>query len=143
MASFELWDDYVRQPVAWINREICPGQFSDPMDAIAEAQASDPEQETLFEVLSAWQGIFNSRYVSATEVFKAINFDLGPSYGSREPIVLKDALNELNNGNEVTSAKSLGRILGYRRGRIVNGLQLQFKTDTSTNSKIWCVSGVA
>nr|ADI22973.1 hypothetical protein [uncultured nuHF2 cluster bacterium HF0500_39O04] len=47
MASFEKWDDIVRQAVAWVGREIRPGEFGDPMNAVFTAQSGDPEQETL------------------------------------------------------------------------------------------------
>ena len=61
MASFEDWDDLVRQPVAWAGREICPGKFGDPMDAVIAAQADDPELETLGLVLCAWQEVFGDK----------------------------------------------------------------------------------
>ena len=47
MASFELWDDLVRQTVCWIGCDVAPGEVDDPMALVHAAQANDPEQESL------------------------------------------------------------------------------------------------
>jgi len=44
MASFEKWDDFVRQAVAWVGWEIRSGQFGDPMNGVFIAQSGDPEE---------------------------------------------------------------------------------------------------
>jgi len=141
MASFENWDDFVRQPVAWLGRDIFPGGFADPMEAVTAAQASDPEQESLHEMLLTWQGIYGTSYVTASAVHSTINGGYGDD--RRKTSRLKEALVELNNGRDIASAKGLGRILSYRRARIVGGLQLKVKLDKSSNAKMWCVAGKA
>ena len=60
MASFEAWDDLVRQTVCWIGTEIAPGEFGDPLDLVRRAQGSDPEQESLFALLEALDAVFAS-----------------------------------------------------------------------------------
>ena len=134
MASFDLWDDYVRQAVAWVGRDVCSGKFSDPMDAVTEAQASDPEQEALLEMMVAWQALLGDVYITAAGALKASNDSFSDAAAR-----LKEAFIDLNSGRDVSTAKALGRVLGFRLGRIVGGLHLQVKKDTSANVKMWRV----
>ena len=67
MASFEAWDDLVRQTVCWIGAEIAPGEFGDPLDLVRRAQGSDPEQESLFALLEALDDVFASGWFTARE----------------------------------------------------------------------------
>lgn len=67
MASFEAWDDLVRQTVCWIGAEIAPSAFGDPLDLVRRAQGSDPEQESLFALLEALEGAFASGWFTARE----------------------------------------------------------------------------
>ena len=45
LASFEAWDDLVRQTVCWADSALRPHEFGDPMDLVREAQAADPEAD--------------------------------------------------------------------------------------------------
>ena len=63
MASFEAWDDLVRQTVCWIGAEIAPGEFGDPLDLVRRSQGSDPEQESLFALLEALDACLRERLV--------------------------------------------------------------------------------
>ena len=141
MASFEEWDDYVRQTVAWVGREFPNLGVADPMKAVKKAQVSDPEQETLSALLAAWQAIFGTQSVSAKDALTELNDclvqTLLPTKGT-----IRSALEELNSGRPVTSAQLLGRVLGYRKGRIVNSRRLEAKVDTATNQKLWSVVDV-
>jgi len=114
MASFELWDDLVRQTVCWLHEKT--GCFGDPMDAIDEAQAGDPEQESLFDLLDALRNTFLEREVSAKEILNAAN-------GSADD--LADAVKDITNRTELPSSKGLGRALTFRMDRIVRGLSLK------------------
>lgn len=143
MASFELWDDFVRQAVVWVGKEIRPGKFADPMDAIIAAQSADPEQETLGEMLQSWLDIFGENSVTSAEVVKRLR-DYGDSFGSLdEPQErLRDSINEFSDRATV-SPKSLGRVLKYRVGRIVGGLRLEMIQDKHSNTNRWQVVIVA
>ena len=133
MASFELWDDMIRQPVAWINREVMPGQFADVMEAVDEAQGNDPEQEALSELLRELRLQFAGQPFTAKELMHKINASYGPSDG------LGEAVRDLA-GGEVRSTKSLGRILKFRAGRIVDGLVLtDAAKDRHSKVKQWAV----
>jgi len=137
MASFEMWDDIVRQAVAWVGREIRPGQFGDPMNAVFTAQSGDPEQETLGEMLLAWRELFGGDPVSSGEVLEVVS----PVYGFQptgSEVSLRDCLREFSE-RAIVSKKSLGRALGYRVGRIVGGLKLEGNKDPHTKTNLWRV----
>ena len=78
LASFEAWDDLVRQTVCWANVALRPGAFGDPMDLVREAQAADPEADALFSLLDALRDQFGGAEFTAKGVqtaAKAISFD--------------------------------------------------------------------
>ena len=58
LASFEAWDDLVRQTVVWADTMLRPFAFGDPMDLVREAQAADPEADALFALLDALRDAF-------------------------------------------------------------------------------------
>ena len=97
MASFELGDDFVRQTVVWVGREIRPGEFADPMDAVIAAQTMDPEQETLGEMLRAWRIVFGDVSISSAEIIRRLGeFEnsLGSLVGPEQD--LRDSFNEFS-----------------------------------------------
>ncbi len=139
MASFEMWDDYVRQTVAWIGKSVCPGKFSDPMEAVNSSQSDDPEQEILSEVFDAWRQLFGESYVASGDVLNVIQGrNLSKDFGHSQ--ILRETLMELNSGRDVTTSRAIGRILSYRRGRHVGGYVLQSKGGISKKKKLWWVS---
>jgi len=123
MASFEQWDDMVRQPVAWLSRHVMPGQFGDPMDAVDMSQTNDPEQEALHDLLSEIKRKMGSEPFPAKDLHK-VAFD---GFSSDDQC-LADAITDIS-GRQPNS-KSLGRILAHRKDRIVRGLVLR---DAGTN----------
>jgi hypothetical protein len=140
MASFELWDDYVRQPVAWIDQQIFPGKFTDPMQAVTEAQSSDPELEIWKEVLLSLQEVFGESFFTTSGVLETLKKSIGDNFEKTSRLC--EALVDLNRGRNVASSTSLGRLLGYRRDRIVAGLQLQVRDDLTKKIKQWRVANV-
>ena len=67
MASFEAWDDLIRQTVCWIGAEIAPGEFGDPLDLVRRAQGSDPELESLLALLEALDNVFARSWFTAKD----------------------------------------------------------------------------
>ncbi|CBL46381.1 Conserved hypothetical protein [gamma proteobacterium HdN1] len=130
-ASFEQWDALVRQPCAWLAKRL-PRDYQDPADAIREAIGNDPEKEELSIVL---EGIMarmgEGTWVSARELFTKINdaFDLDPELRETLEGAMRTKL----------TARALGRWLGFRAGRIVNGLRL---TKRKRRDRLeYCVEG--
>ncbi|KZZ10599.1 hypothetical protein A3749_10810 [Oleiphilus sp. HI0078] len=119
MASFESWDDLVRQPIAWMARSMCVGELVDVMDVIDQAQQSDPEQDALHELLEAIRDRFGGAFFTAKDlVDNSYHFD---EKGER----ITDALKEVAPNANVTSSRGVGKILRYRRERVVKGLCLE------------------
>jgi hypothetical protein len=135
MASFEEWDDYVRQTVIWIGRDIIPGEFDDPMNAVIEAQSSDPEQEILGELLQALHDMFSGEFVSAIEIYKSAIDRMGCDKAAR----LEEVLNEIKGPSKGLNSRGVGRLLSYRADRIVQGLRLEARKDKSAGSMLWGV----
>jgi hypothetical protein len=127
MASFELWDSLVRQPVAWVNACIAVGEYADPMDAVIAAQVNDPEKDALNDLLIALQDEFGDDPFSAKDVVHTGIF------GAVSPI--QEALTDICNGKPISSAKSLGRVLKYREDKIVYGKSLNRAASIGNTSR--------
>jgi hypothetical protein len=132
LASFEEWDRLVRQTVVWADRALQPDCFGDPMDLVKEAQAADPEGEPLFALLDALRVEYREREFSSKDVQFAAKFNVTDS-------ALETALLDLAGERALNSAKSLGRVLKNREGRIVNGLRLVSRVDAGTGARVFRV----
>lgn len=134
LASFEAWDDLVRQTVVWADMMLRPFEFGDPMDLVREAQAADPEADALFALLDALQDQFADAEFSAKEVIAAMtDFVTGP---------IETAIIDIAGDKPARSAKSLGRVLKFREGRIVHGLRLTGRQDTNSGARMYRVRAV-
>lgn len=131
MASFEAWDDIVRQTVCWIDAEIAPGGFGDPLALVLEAQGSDPEQESYFALLEALEEKFARRWFTARDVREHVSRARAGSFNSLDGNALVNALTDIGGERSMSSAKSIGRLLKFREGRIAFGLRLQSKAGRS------------
>jgi len=121
LASFEDWDAWVRRTVIYAN-ELKLGMFGDVMDAVKANQAADPDRDALISVLAAWEGLYGSKAITVADLLLGLK-DIG---NSDEKEKLFDALESLTNQSKrLMTAKSVGRFLGYRRGRIAGGLVLE------------------
>lgn len=147
MASFERWDDLVRQPVAWIGREVAPGEFGDPMDAVTLAQDADPEQEALGRLLLAWKDVFKDKAVLVRELLDLYHDAARAARGVPTVVVsdrereLAEALSEYKPPRGELTAKTLGRVLMYRKERLVGGLRLEAVGKDRKASTYWRVAG--
>lgn len=133
-ASFERWDDVVRQTVAWVARRD-PQRWCDPMDALTGATVADPEHEGLGDLLEALFAAFEHRPFMAREVFQRVE-------GYSRDTALAEAIAGLL-GSEPRSAKQVGRLLLNRRDRIARELVLRrCGDDRHAGSAIWRVCKV-
>jgi len=126
VASFEAWDSFVRQPVAWI-------MGVDPLDAINTGAEADPEREALGDLLEALRMCFGDAGFTAADVADAIRKGAGP-FGDEAQRAVAAAVADVAGRND-PSAKSIGRILNFRRGRIVNGMKLE--CEPTRDGKRW------
>ena len=99
-----------------------PDMFGDVMDSIVANQSADPELETLTIFLKAWSDAFPSRAISASELITSVSGILNDT----RLIQLKKAIEDLplTNSQQLNS-KSVGKYLGYRKGRVAGGLVLE------------------
>lgn len=135
LASFEAWDDLVRQTVVFADIMLCPSEFGDPMDLVREAQAADPEADALFALLDALRERFRGAEFNAKEAMVAMQSDMGNR-------AIETALLDLAGDRAIRSAKSIGRVLKHREGRIVHGLRLTGRADTASGSRFYRVQFV-
>jgi hypothetical protein len=135
LASFEAWDDLVRQTVVWANYALCRHEFGDPMDLVREAQAADPEADALFALLDALHDEFGTAEFSAKDVMARMQ-------GSLTRGTVETALLDIAGDRAVRSAKSLGRVLKHREGRIVHNMRLAGRSDTARGARMYRVQFV-
>lgn len=135
LASFDAWDDLVRQTVVWANTMLCPFDFGDPMDLVREAQAADPETDALFALLDALRERFGNAEFSAKEVMATIQ-------GGILRNAIETAIVDIAGDKAARSPKSLGRVLKHREGRIVHGLRLTGRPDTTSGSRHYRVQAI-
>ncbi len=132
LASFEDWDNLVRQTVVWADSVLMKGAFGDPMELIREAQAADPEAEMLFALLDSLRDHFGTAEFTAKEIQLRLNAFQGDN--------LRNAVRDIGGDKAVESSRSLGRVLQYRVGRIVHGLRLTARPDSNTGVRHYRVS---
>lgn len=135
LASFEAWDDLVRQTVVWADMALCSEEFGDPMDIVREAQAADPESDALFALLDALHDKFAGREFTAKDVQTEAKASVVQS-----PLEL--AVLDLAGDRALNSVRSLGRVLKFREGRIVHGLRLIGRQDKNRGVLMYRVKTV-
>jgi len=141
MASFEQWDDLVRQPICWLKkiaaesgRDNLP-TFNDPADAIDSAEAGNPETAKLTALLTAWQLAFGTIPTTPKQAITEATSSGFPPSGT-----LWDALDEVAGQNGKLNVRILGRWLERHAGQLCSGLRLEL-SDTKTNGlKHWIVA---
>ena len=109
IASFELWDDLVRQPLCWLKelakssgRKDLPN-FADPAESITRSESANPEQAKLAAMLNAWHAAFGD---TPTTVATAKSFN---DHQSPASIHIADAMDEIAGQNGKVNARILGR----------------------------------
>lgn len=109
IASFELWDDLVRQPLCWL-RSIAADSarpdlpvYDDPAMSITRSESENPDQAKLSAMLNTWFDAFgNSPTTVATAISKTTEF-------TPNAVMLKDAADEIAGQRGVINSRILGR----------------------------------
>lgn len=135
LASFEAWDGLVRQTVVWADKVLRPSEFGDPMDLVRKAQAADPEAELLFALLDALRDQFGDKEFSAKDV--QTRAKSGYPQNALELAVL-----DLAGDRALNSARSLGKVLKFRVGRILHGLRLTGRQELHSKVQLYTVKVV-
>ena len=132
IASFEKWDNWIRQTILYIKQEIVPNEFCDLIDHISQTQSLDPEIENLGVLLQSWYQLFSDEKITVSEVLNFISHN-----NNNHTKQLRNSINEFSNAKEL-NAKSCGKIFMYRKDKIVNGLKL-VRAGEKNGSAMWRV----
>jgi hypothetical protein len=122
-ASFEVWDDLVRQPLCWLAslvnahnaahpHDLLP-TFADPMEAAALAFDADPETMKHHALLDAWHARFLDRPTTVNQAIHAAGQD-----GT-----LMNALDEIGGQGGKINVRLVSRWLDRMQGRITEGMR--------------------
>lgn len=147
MASFEEWDDVIRQTVCWVANQQSRGILTaigtrsnialpnlvDPMEAVNIAVQEDPGMIQLFNLLLAWEqalglGSATSGGYTVKELVDAV---LKGAYSPNDPLYmpkqqLKSCLEELTDNRAGSiPTRSLARQFIYMQDRIAGGYRLR------------------
>ena len=140
IASFELWDDLVRQPLCWLKERLAESNrdlaelpmFVDPAESIDRAASENPETSKLAALLNAWITTFGTTPTSpAQAITKAAEH-----FGAQS--ILFDALDEIAGQNGKLNVRILGRWLERHAGQLCTGLRLVLANKTN-GLKRWTV----
>jgi len=140
IASFELWDDLVRQPLCWLKERVMESgrdlkdlpMFVDPADSIDRAASENPETSKLAALVNAWIAAFGTTPTSPAQAITKAN----EGYGAQS--VLFDALDEIAGQNGKLNVRILGRWLERHAGQLCTGLRLVLANKTN-GLKRWTV----
>lgn len=137
VGSFSAWDASVRQAVLWIGQNVAPaGMLGDPLNSILSRAESDPVDEALSALMVSWRTIFGDKFVTTRELVDV--HSRTASWASDAERRMADALEELSYGGNPT-ARGIGKMLSFKRDRIVGGLQIIRGTAKRDGVLIWTV----
>jgi len=109
IASFELWDDLVRQPLCWLMRlanesgRMGLPAFDDPAKSIIRAESENPEQAKLGALLHTWHAAFGNEPTTVAAVQSHLELH------SPESIQLNNAIDEIAGQRGAINPRILGR----------------------------------
>ena len=122
IASFELWDDLIRQPLCWLKQFAGPSgrtdlpSFADPAESITRSESENPDQAKLAAMLEAWHATFASTPTTVATVLT-----LSGQY-STNPL-LADAANEIAGQGGKINSRILGRWIERHAEQRIGGLR--------------------
>ncbi len=119
LASFEVWDDLVRNAVAWLAAN--GADVADPVASIEDAFETDTDTLKLRALLQSWHNAFGS---TGTTVAKAIRHAVDYVDGKRviRDQELLDAFEAVAGERGRINPRLLAHWINYYKGRIVDGL---------------------
>ncbi len=141
IASFEQWDDLVRQPVCWLagivkesGRDLIDmPSFADPSLAIDSAESVNPETAKLTALLNVLSKTFGTHQQTPKQMIHAATD--GKDVLNEN---LFDALDEVAGQNGKLNVRILGRWLERNKDCLTDGLRLKL-TSQAHGFKHWTV----
>lgn len=126
LASFEQWDDLVRQCVVWLGQSGIAGLI-DPIQQLRTAATQDPETDSLRNLLSHWHAAFGNTAVEAKTLCMSSHM-----YGPINDVAL--------DRRGLPSVKVLAQYLRKYRGKVVDGMRIEMISGRS-NTAYWRLVG--
>lgn len=124
LASFEEWDDLVRQPIVWLSQQGIAG-LCDPTTSLTQAAASDPDVMRLADLAQQWYAIFGSAGQSLNQVVVKME--------------LREALKDVATDRQgLPNSRMLAAYLSKRVGKIVEGHRFE-RINGRSNTSLWRV----
>ena len=140
-ASFETWDDLVRQTVCWV--ATWDERFRDPLEATERAYEEDPQTTNLRNLLRAWHDVFGTKPVTVERLVDESGVSMGePAEISAAKRDLQDALRAVAGDHRGINNRILGGWIAKNKERRIDGLRIvqQGNPDSkSRKSKLWCL----
>jgi len=129
LASYGDWSDLCRQPLLWLG-------CWDPTSSIFEALSEDPDRETLWRLLTAWQAAFDKSPAMVRDaVNKAHSF-------LNENNELKEVLHDIADERGEINRRKLGWWIKRHAGQVVGGMRFVRCSGNSSAEK-WRVESVS
>lgn len=120
-ASFEAWDDLVRQSVCWV--ATWDRRFGDPLTATERAFALDPETAKLAALLSSWKSVIGTKPVTTAKLVERSTVSALAPDNDPTP-ALHDAVAEIAEERGQLNRRILGRWIERHVERRHDGLRL-------------------
>ncbi|OAN48330.1 hypothetical protein A6A04_20195 [Paramagnetospirillum marisnigri] len=132
LGSFEVWSDTVRSALMWLG-------MADPIAVLERSRDDDPELSSHAAVIDALRPVMMDSAFTTAEIIglvqpKAYN----PAINRDE---LREALLTVAGAGGAVNSLRLGRWLGSRKGRIVNGHRI-IQAGSSHSAKRWKIEAV-
>lgn len=123
IASFELWDDLVRQPLCWLKELVGPAgrkdlpNFADPAESITRSESENPEQAKLGAFLDAWHTNFGTTPTTVATL-KGMTQTFTP-----DAVLLADVADEIAGQQGKINSRILGRWIERHAEQRCGGLR--------------------
>ena len=133
-ASFELWDDLVRQPICWIKTLVAQTggddlpALDDPLQAAQTAFDQDPETTKLAALLHAWHSAFDNLPTTVAGAVRRAELDEA----------LQAALEEIGGQGNRINVRIVGRWIERHVGRRIGELRFE-RGNLSRGLTTWIV----
>lgn len=129
-ASFEIWSDSIRRTVAGIATDGLM-DMTDPVSAIENSYAEDPDTLRIMAMLNAWEAVFGAEDVTTRYILKTIEKTVSLIQAKGNDIVpdnaidvLKSVVIEVAGEGSSINPRRLGHWIARHAGRIVQGRHL-------------------
>ncbi|WP_447803664.1 hypothetical protein [Pseudomonas serbica] len=135
MASFEPWDDMVRQAVIWASGLDTGIKFADPLDSIDTAHAQDPKRAKHAALLVGWDDLYGEEPKKIADVIAELRCASG---GWKDGNKMYQVLHDIAGKGRDINPHFLGIWIGKNADRIIDGLRFE-RGGTLNGSATWFV----